>query len=324
MKAIVRDNYGLPGVLRTEEIDCPTPDRDEVLVRIRASSLNRADRYTMQGIPLPIRLVMGLFKPKKRGMGMDFAGDVEAVGKGVTQVHPGAAVYGQVDFGETWAEYACIPVSMMAPKPANLTYEQAASVPLAAITALQGLRDHGELKSGQSVLINGASGAVGSFAVQIAKALGAVVTGVCSQRNLELARSLGADHMVAYESEDFCALDCQFDVMFDIVGNRPLSVCRRVLKAKAIYLPVGGPVEGLMGPMTHLLTVMFQAPFVSQRVVMFNAKPNRDDLLVLTEMIESGKVVPVIDRQFKLDEIAEAMRYLMEGRPTAKVVISVP
>jgi NADPH:quinone reductase-like Zn-dependent oxidoreductase len=323
MKAIVRDAYGPPDVLKLEEIDRPVPSDDEVLLRVRASSLNRADRYLMQGTPMPIRLVSGLFKPKKRGLGLDFAGDVEEVGSRVADVNPGDAVYGQQDMGEVWAEYACVPASLVAPKPSNLTYVQAAAVPLSGFTALQGLRDQGRVEAGQTVLINGSTGAVGTFTVQIAKALGAEVTAVCSERNMEFVRRLGAEHVIPYETEDF--LDCgrQFDVLFDVVGNRPLRACRRVMKPKAIFVMAGSPEDGWLGPIGPMMAKLAQGPFVSQRVTTFVGTPNRADLLVLTELIESGKVTPAIDRQFELAEIVDAMRYLVEGRPPSKVVISV-
>jgi NADPH:quinone reductase-like Zn-dependent oxidoreductase len=323
MKAVVRDAYGPPDVLKVEETDRPVPGDHEVLLRVRASSLNRGDRYVMEGIPFPFRLALGLFRPKQRGLGMDFAGEVEEVGSRVTDLRPGDAVYGQQDLGRTWAEYVCVPASLVAPKPSNLTYEQAAAVPVSAFTALQGLRDHGGVEAGRTVLINGATGAVGTFAVQIAKALGAEVTGVCSERNVELVRSLGADHVIPYETEDFTACGRQFDVLFDVVGNRPLRACRRVLQPKGTFLPVGGPAGRWLGPLVSLMAARFQAPFVSQRVVLFTGTPNRPDLLVLTELIESGKVTPAIDRQFELTEIVEAMRYLIEGRPASKVVITV-
>ncbi len=323
MRAIVRDAYGPPDVLRVEEIARPVPRDDEVLLRVRASSLNRGDRYLMQGRPAPIRLMSGLFSPSKRGMGMDFAGDVVEIGSGVSEVRIGQAVYGQLDFGEIWAEYACVPASLVAPKPHNLTYEQAAAIPISGLTALQGLRNQGRVGPGQSVLINGSTGAVGTFAVQIAKALGAEVTAVCSERNVGLVRSLGADHVIPYETEDFTACERRFDVMFDVVGNRSLSQCRRVLKAKGTLVPVGGPEEGLLGAMGPLLAVLIQAPFISQRVTPFVATADRSDLLTLSEWIEAGIVAPAIDRQFPMAEIAEAMNYLMHGRPPSKVVISV-
>lgn len=325
MKAIVRDAYGSPDVLRLEEIDRPVPGDDEVLLRVRASSLNRADRYMLQGTPMPMRLMLGLLGPKKRGLGMDFAGDVVEVGRGVTDVQPGDAVYGQVDLGETWAEYACVPAAVVAPKPSNLTYEQAGAIPVSAFTALQGLRDKGRIGAGHRVLINGATGAVGTFAVQIARALGAAeVTGVCSERNLELVRSLGADHVIPYEAEDFLACGRTFDLLFDVVGNRPLRACCGVLEPEGTYLLVGAPEGGRwLGPIGTLMAVQLAAPFVKQRVKSFVGKSSRPDSLTLTEWIESGQLTPAIDRQFPLADTADALRYLVEGRPASKVVISV-
>ncbi len=323
MKAIVRDTYGSSDVLRLEEIERPVPKNDEVLLRVRASSLNRADRYLLQGTPRLIRVVSGFLKPKKRGMGMDFSGDVEQVGGQVTDVKPGDAVYGQIEFGETWAEYACVPGKLVATKPRNMTYEEAAAVPLSAFTALQGLRDKGRVEDGQAVLINGATGAVGTYAVQIAKAFGAEVAAVCRERNIELVRSLGADHAIPYDTEDFTTCGRQFDVLFDVAGNRSLRACRRVMKRKGTYIAVGAPDEGWLGPVGPLIAKLAQAPFVSQRVVSFTAKPNRRDLQVLTDLIESGKVKSAIDRQFDLAEIPDALRYLVEQRPPSKVVISI-
>lgn len=324
MKAIVRDTYGPPEVLELVEVERPVPGDDEVLLRVRASSLNRGDRYVMQGTPWALRLATGLRKPKKRGLGMDFAGDVEAVGSRVNDVQPGEAVYGQLDLGEMWAEYACVPASLVAPKPSNLTYEQAGAVGAAAFTALQGLRDKKRGGTGRSVLINGATGAVGTFAVQIAKALGAEeVTGVCSERNVELVRSLGADHVIPYEHEDFLACGRTFDTLFDVVGNRPLRACCKLLERGGTYVAVGAPEGGRwLGPGRRLLGVQLQALFVRPRVKLFTGTPNRPDLLVLTEMIESGKLTPSIDRRFELAETARAMRYLVEGRPPSKVVIT--
>lgn len=322
MQAVVRDTYGSPDVLRFETIARPTPGPDEVLVRVRASSLNRADRYRLEGIPAPIRLVSGLFKPRTRGLGMDFAGDVAAVGGRVTDLKPGDAVYGDASFGEMWAEYGCVSASQVAPMPSNLTCEQAAAVPLSGTTALQGLRDFGRVTPGQSVLINGATGAVGTFAVQIARALGADVTAVCSQRNLQLVRELGAEHVIAYETEDYTACGRQFDVLFDVILNHTLRESCRVLKPGGVYLPVGGPEGRWLGPVAPLMAAMLQAPLVRPRVASFTAEANRADLEALTALIEAGAVTPAIDRTFPLAEIADAMRYLVDGHPPSKVVIS--
>jgi len=325
MKAIVRDEYGAPEVLKLEEVNRPVPKDDEVLVRVRASSLNRADLYGIQGFPMLLRLAMGLFKPRVRGVGLDFAGDIVEVGALVDDLQPGEPIYGQASVGQTWAEYVCVPASLTAPKPKTLSYEQAAAVPLSALTALQGLRNQGQVTEGTSALINGATGAVGTFAVQIAKALGArEVTAVCSERNVELVRSLGADHVIPYESEDLLACDRKFDLFFDGVGNRPLRACLGLLNATGIFVASGAPDTGRwLGPVKRTLSVLTQAVFVPQKVKVFVGTPNQADLLTLTELIESGKVTPAIDRVFPLEETPDAVRYLIEGRPSSKVVLKV-
>jgi NADPH:quinone reductase-like Zn-dependent oxidoreductase len=323
MRAIVRDKYGGPEVLHLEDIERPVPRGSEVCLRVRASSLNRADRYVMQGTPMPIRLMTGLFGPRKRGMGMDFSGVVESLGPEAVGIEVGDEVFGQMDNGETWAEYACVSAEFVAPKPGRLSHAQSAAIPLAGLTALQGLRDAARVQAGQRVLINGSTGAVGTFAVQIAKALGANVTAVCSERNVELVRSLGADELIAYEQEDFTQYGRKFDVLFDVVGNRPLASCRRVLEPKGCYLPVGAPEGGRwLGPIVPLLTVMLRAPFVSQRVATFTGTPRRADLVALAALVESGDVTPAICRQFELGDCVEAMRFLAEGRPPSKVVLT--
>lgn len=326
MKAIVRHTYGHADVLRYAEVDRPSPGVDEVLIRVRASSLNRADRYTMQGTPVvAMRPALGLFRPRNPGLGMDFSGDVVEVGAQVTDVQPGEAVYGQQDAGSTWAEFACVPATLVSQKPSRLSYEEAAAVPLAALTALQGLRDQGEVQPGKHVLINGGTGAVGSFAVQIAKALGAAhLTVVCGTRNVELVHSLGADHVIPYETEDFLQCGRTFDVMFDGVGNRPLRRCCELLKPDGVFVPSGAPEGGRwFGPIWHLIKAMWQARFVEQEVRLFVGTPNRPDLETLTTMIESGAVTPVIDRTFPLSETADAMRYLVDGHPSGKVTLTV-
>ena len=290
---------------------------------MRASSLNRADRYVIEGIPLPMRLMLGLFRPRQRQLGMDFSGEVLQLGSRVTDFRVGDAVYGQQDLGKAWAEYVCVPASVVAPKPENLSHVQAAAVPLAGLTALQGLRDAAELKPGQSILINGATGAVGTFAVQIAKALGAEVAAVCGARNVALVEQLGADVVIPYETEDFLACGRTFDVIFDIVGNRSLLACRKVMKRKATFVPVGGPSGFWFGPVWALLSANVLGLFLSQRVRSFVGTPNRADLVELAALIESGDVTPAVDREFELAELPEAMRYLVHGRPNAKVAIRV-
>jgi len=325
MKAIVRDDYGSASVLKFEDIDRPAPEDDEVLVRVRASSLNRGDRYAMQGTPWIMRLILGLSRPKKRGMGQDFAGDIVEVGKAVTDVRPGQAVYGEVDFGDTWAEYACIPAALVAPKPKSLSYAQAAAVPVAGLTALQGLRTHAKVTKGQRVLINGATGAVGTFAVQIAKALGAAdVVGVCSERHIDLVHSLGADHVIPYESEDFLACGRTFDVFFDVVGNRSLRRCCKLLHPSGVYVSVGAPEGGrVLGPARRLFGIRFLAMFVKPKIASYTAKANRDDLVLLTELIESGSITPAIDHEFPLAQTADAMRHLITAHPASKLVLTI-
>ena len=324
MRAIVRDVYGSPDVLKLEEVDRPAPKDDEVLVRMRASAVNRGDRYTLLGTPALLRLATGLFSLRKRGMGMDFAGVVEEVGAKVAGVAVGDEVYGQVDFGETWAEYACVPAKLVAPKPRNATFEQAGAVGAAGMTALQGLRDQGHVGRGTRVLINGATGAVGSFAVPIAKALGAErVVAVCSQRNLEFVTARGADRAIPYETEDFVQCGETFDVLFDVVGARTLRESCCVLEPKGIYVSVGGPEGGgFLGPAGPLVKKVLASPFVSQRFKSYVSATNRADLEVLTKWIESGSLTPAVDRTFDLADAAEAMRYAAEGHPASRVVIT--
>jgi NADPH:quinone reductase-like Zn-dependent oxidoreductase len=268
----------------------------------------------MRGKPYFTRLMFGLFKPKAHGLGADLAGEVEAVGKDVTRFRPGDAVFGE-GVG-AFAEYACVPERWLAKKPASLTFEQAAAVPMAAGTALQGLRDGGKIQAGQKVLILGASGGVGTFAVQIAKAFGAEVTGVCSTRNVERVRSIGADHVIDYTREDFTRGTTRYDLLLDTGGSRSLRECRRVLAPKAIYVFIGGR-------MSHLAASMLARPFVSQDVKTVVAKRSSADLEFLSGLIESGKVTPVIDRTYKLSEVPDAIRYLEEGHARGKIVITV-
>ena len=323
MKAAVRDRFGSPEVAELREIDRPVPEDDEVLVRVRAASVNPADWYSVTGTPYVGRTEMGLRKPKTNRLGVDFAGHVEAVGKDVTEFRPGDAVFGGKN--GAFAEYVCVREDRaVMPQPANVTLEQAAAVPIAALTALQGLRDKGQIQSGQKVLINGASGGVGTFAVQIAKALGAEVTGVCSTRNVDLVRSIGADHVIDYTREDFTRSDGRYDLMLDIAGSRSWSACRRVLNPQATLVIVGAPKGNrLMGPLSHIVKVRLAAWRSSQKVTFFIAKFNKADMVVLRDLLEAGKVTPVIDRRYELSEIADALRYLGEGHARGKVVITV-
>jgi len=322
MKAIVCEEYGSPDVLQLQEIDKPVVNDDGVLVRVRAASANPYDWHFMRGKPYFMRMMIGLLKPKANGLGINLAGQVEAVGKNLTQFHPGDEVFGSGN--GAFAEYVCASEDALVLKPANLTYEQAAAVPAAAFTALQGLRDKGRIQPGQKVLINGASGGVGTFAVQIAKFLGAEVTGVCSTRNVDMVRSIGADQVIDYTHEDFTHGGQRYDLMLDNVGNRPMSECRRVLASNGTYVLVGGPNGGRwLGPLARLLKVLVLSLFVSQKMVPMLTKRNKEDLLVLKELLEAGKVTPVIDRHYKLSEVPEAIRYLEEGHAQGKVVITV-
>jgi NADPH:quinone reductase-like Zn-dependent oxidoreductase len=325
MNAIVRHDYGLPdAALVLGEVDRPSLTDDGVLVRVRAASVNPVDWHTVTGNPYVMRMSAGLRRPKLEAIGTDFAGTVEAVGSDVKQFQPGDDVFG-VRIG-AFAEYVCVSEDRaVAPKPANLTFEQAAAVPVAAITALQGLRDKGRIQAGHRVLINGASGGVGTFAVQIAKSFGAEVTGVCSTRNVDLVRSLGADHVVDYTLEDFTRSGQRYDLMLDMAGNRSWSDCVRVLDAKAIVVVVGGPkANRWIGPLAHVAGVRLASMRTSQKMTFFLADVNKADLLVLTELLEAGTVTPVVDAQYDgLDRVPEALGYLGEGHARGKIVVTV-
>lgn len=322
MKAVVQDRYGSPDVLRLEEIDTPATTEGGVLIRVRAASVNAADWHFMRGEPLIARMAFGLRRPKHRIRGSDVAGIVEAVGKSVTRFHRGDEVFGSCR--GSLAEYVCADESLVVAKPPGLSFEQAAAVPLAALTALQGLRDQGHVQAGQKVLVNGASGAVGPFAVQIAKAFGAEVTGVCSSRNVDMVRSIGADRVVDYTKQDFTEGDDRYDVLVDIAGSRPWSRLRRVLRPDATLVVMGGPsTNRLWGPVGHLVRVRLASLRDGRKVAVFVASTNHDDLAVLKEMLEAGKIMPVIDRTYPLSEAPEAIRYLETGHARGKVVITV-
>jgi NADPH:quinone reductase-like Zn-dependent oxidoreductase len=326
MKAIVREKYG-PDLLELQEVEQPELTDDGVLVRVRASSVNRVDWYDVTGTPWIARPMTGLRRPKSRLIGVDFAGTVEAVGKDVTDLQPGDDVFGGKSGGGSFAEYVCVPMGVerkrVARKPANLTFEEAAAVPVAAITALQGLRDHGQLQPGYKVLVNGASGGVGTFAVQIAKALGAEVTAVCSTRNVEQARSLGADQVIDYTGEDFTRGGRRYDVILDVAGSKSWSRCKRVLNPHATLVMVGGPKGPFLGPLGHIAKVRLAALRGSQKAVFFMAKFNGPDLGVLRELLESGNVKPVVEKRYELGEVADALRYMGEGHAQGKIVINV-
>jgi NADPH:quinone reductase-like Zn-dependent oxidoreductase len=322
MKAIVYETYGSPDVLELKEIDTPVIKDDQVLVRVHAASLNPVDWHRMRGEPYFMRASEGLTKPKNSRLGADVAGRVEAVGRNVTHLQSGDEVFG-MSIG-TLAEYVAVSDQGVAPKPVSVTFEEAAAVPVAALTALQGLRDKGGIEEGQKVLVNGAAGGVGTFAVQIVKALGAEVTGVCSTRNVDLVRSIGADHVVDYTREDFTRSGQRYDLILDAVANRSLSAFRRVLKPDGTLVLAGAAKGGSGGrPMLRLVGALLKRRFVSQDVVTYLAKRSRDDLVFLKELIEAGKVTPVIDRRYPIAEVPEAIRYLEEGHAQGKVVITV-
>jgi NADPH:quinone reductase-like Zn-dependent oxidoreductase len=323
VKATVYHRFGSPDVLELQDVDQPDLTDDGVLVRVRASSVNPAEWFAVTGRPYIARPGAGLRRPKQTVPGGDFAGTVEAVGSAVTDLRPGDAVFGGTSSGGAFAEYVCVTGTVVA-KPANLTFEQAAAVPTAAVTALQGLRDHGRLRPGHTVLVNGASGGVGTFAVQLAKAFGAEVTGVCSTHNVELVRSLGADHVVDYTREDFTRSGRRYDLLLDVVGSRSWSDCRRVLGQDATLVLIGGPkTNPWVGPLGHVVSIRLASLRASQKVVFFLAKFNREDFLVLSELLETGKVTPAIDRRYQLSEVPAALGYLGEGHARAKVVITV-
>jgi NADPH:quinone reductase-like Zn-dependent oxidoreductase len=323
MRAVVRNTYGPPEVLELAEIDKPEPGEDEILVRVRAASVNPADWYTLTG-PLVARVASGLRKPKSNRLGTDYAGEVEAVGANVTEFRPGDEVFG----GRTGAlaEYVAARADRgVAAKPPSLTFEEAAAVPIAALTALQGLRDKGHVQAGQRVLINGASGGVGTFAVQIAKVFDAEVTGVCSTGNVETARSLGADHVIDYTKDDFTRGDRRYDVIADVAGSKTWPELRRVLEPHGTVVIIGAPKgNGVLGPLGHIIKLRLASLRGSQKAVFFIAKINKADMEAMHELLESGRVKPVVDRRYGLDEVADAFRYLGEGHARGKVVVTVP
>lgn len=328
MKAFGLHSYGSPDVLKLQDIDQPVPRDDEVLVRVRATSVQPYDWHNMRGEPYIARLMPGTFgfrKPKLHILGADMAGEVEAVGTGVTGFRPEDEVFALLEQGG-FAEYVCVKEMELAPKPRNLSLEEAAAVPLAAMTALLAVRDEGRVQPGQEVLINGASGGVGTFAVQMARALGAEVTGVCSTRNVDMVRSIGAAHVIDYTAEDFSRNGRRYDVVVDIAGGRSMSDCRRVLTRNGTYVVVGGPAGRWLQPAGHMFAALAQSPFVSQRVGradVVGCKERSENLIALTELIEDGKITPVIDRRYSFDDIPAAMRYQEEGHARGKVVVTI-
>jgi NADPH:quinone reductase-like Zn-dependent oxidoreductase len=323
LKAAVYHRYGPPDVVQIAEVEKPVPADNEVLVKVRAASVNPLDSHLMKGKPYVARVAFGLRKPKFTRPGVDVAGEVEAVGSSVRQFQPGDPVFGSCR--GAFAEYVCTSESALASKPGNVTFEQAASAPVAAFTALQGLRDKGKLQPGQKVLINGAAGGVGTLAVQIAAWLGAEVTGVCSSRNVEMVRGLGAHHVVDYSQEDFTRTGKRYDLIFDLIANHPLSAFRRALTPRGKYIVAGalaGPDGLLFGPLGYFLRVRVAGLFAGQELTSLLAKPNREDLLLVAELMAAGKLLPVIDRCYPLRETAEAIRYLMTGHARGKVIVT--
>lgn len=326
MKAILCRRPGRPDVLELEEIDRPLIEDDDVLVRVHASSINPVDFFPLSRVAYTARLLGGRFNAKPVVLGTDFAGTVESVGKSVTEFKPGDEVFGGKDRA-TFAEYVSIAAKgAVVAKPANVTFEQAAGVPVAAITALQALRDHGRVRQGQRVLINGASGGVGSFAVQIAKAFGADVTAVCSPRNVETAYALGADRVIDYTREDFTRGGDSYDLIIDIAGNHSWSACKRVLAPTGIMVAAGGSAHTVWGgnsTIRHLIGVRLASIPGTRKVALFIAKLNKADLLVLQKLLMEGKIVPIIDRCYELNRVPEAFNYMGEGHAKGKIIINV-
>ena len=322
MKAIVYRCYGSPDVLKLEDVEKPTPADNEVLVKVHAASVNPYDWHFMRGSPYFMRLLAGLGAPDDPSMGVDFSGTVEAAGSKVTRFKPGDEVFG--GRGGAFAEYVAVPEDRaLALKPANMTFEQAASVPMAAITALQALRDNGKIEPGQKVLINGASGGVGTFAVQIAKSFGAEVTGVCSTRNVDMVRSIGADHVLDYTREDYTKSGQRYDLIIDNVGNHSLLANRRVLNPDGIFVIVGGSGGDWLGPLMRPISALMLSPFVGQEFGMLLAQMRQDDLATLGDLMRSGKMTPVIDRRYSLSEVPAAIQYSEEGHARGKIIIGV-
>ncbi len=322
MKAAIYTRYGPPHVIQIRDVEKPVPKDDEVLIRVRAAAVNPYDWHFLRGQPYAMRLQSGLLKPKATRLGVDVAGQVEAVGSKVTSFRPGDKVFGTCR--GAFAEYGCASESSFVVKPDNLGFEQAASVPIAGLTALQSLRDKGHIQSGHRVLINGAAGGVGTFAVQIAKSFGAEVSAVCSTRNLDMVRSLGAHRVIDYTREDFTRTGQCYDLIFDLVANHSLCACRRVLNPKGIYVVAGvGPGKSVFILLGRAIVGPLLGVFVSQRFSVFGAKLKKDDLIILGELIQAGRVTPVIDRVYRLTEVPEAIRYLEQGHARGKVVITV-
>ena len=319
MKAIVYTKYGSPDILELKELEKPIPKDDEVLIKICAASVNPLDWHFMRGTPFFLRIMTGLFKPKITRLGRDIAGKVESVGGGVTRFKQGDEVFGSCT--GAFAEYVCTSELKLVLKPDNVSFEQAACVNVAALTALQGLRDKGQIKSGQKVLINGAAGGVGTFAVQIAKVFNTEVTAVCSKNKIDMVRSIGADHVIDYTKEDFTETGQHYDIFLDCFANRSLFACKRVLKAGGIYIPIGGPGNSLISILISSITAMVLSWFVSQKFTNFLTKINTEDLSYMGELLASDKVKSIIGKRYSLSEAPEAIRYIEEGHAKGKVVI---
>jgi NADPH:quinone reductase-like Zn-dependent oxidoreductase len=329
MKAFVLRSYGSPDHLDLTAVDTPVPAADEVLVRVRATSVNPYDWHHMRGEPRIARLMpgtLGLRAPKLRILGSDIAGQVEAAGRDVTGFRPGDDVFALLERGGGFAGYVSVPERLLARKPGNLSYEQAAAVPMAAVTALLGLRDVAQTEPGQQVLVNGASGGVGTFAVQIARALGASADAVCGSPNADLVRSIGADDVIDYAREDFTRSGRRYDVVLDVAGSRPVSACRRVLAPRGTLVLIGGPAGRWLQPAGHMFSSLAMAPLVPQRIAMadtVSCTAKKQVLMTLTTLIEDGKVTPVISRTYPFADIAEAVRYQEQGHVPGKVVVTI-
>ena len=322
MRAIQRDAYGAATVLSVEEIPRPVVGPGEVLLKVHGSSVNMGDRLMLAGVPYVLRLMLGLFRPRKRGMGQDVAGRVEAVGSEVTEWGPGDAVYGEITFGQTWADYAVAPAASLARAPTSVPLARAGALPVAAVTALEAVRRHGQVTAGQKVLVNGGSGSVGSYVIQIARALGAEVTAVCSERNGDRARALGAAHVIDYAREDFTKSEARYDVLLDVAGSRSFRENLSVLTPDGTYVVIGGPISGpWLQPILRPLALMVRGLFVSQRVVVFVNAPTRANLEALTALVDGGSVVPVYASECELADLPGAMADLEAGQRHGKVSI---
>jgi NADPH:quinone reductase-like Zn-dependent oxidoreductase len=321
MKAILFHNYGPPEDLRCEEVAIPTPRDNEVLLKVCAASVNPYDWHCMRGTPYFIRIMLGVRKPKETRLGLDVAGRVEAVGKNVTQFQPGDEVFGSCP--GAFAEYACAPESSVQIKPANVTFDQAAAVAVAALTALQAFRAGGQLQPGQKLLVNGAAGGVGTFAIQIAKSCGADVTAVCSAGNLDLVRSIGADRAIDYTKENFTTGPLRYDFILDAIGNHSLLACRRILNPHGAYVSVGAPAgRWMIGGILRGFASTALSRLGSQKLAMIMTKSSKEDLIILRDLLQSGKLTPVIDRRYNLTEVPQAIRYLEQGHARGKVLVT--